>query len=114
MKRARVYGKGESFLFDFDGNSDRKNSELGIVIDVVGDTQEIAREVNRQFTDCLRKVDFDGKMSVGGNVSLPISTSPMKEFNAGPVLEWSVYHLLEDTDSSEIASIQTTSVGEVS
>jgi hypothetical protein len=113
MKRARVYGNGESFLFDFDEDPDRKNSELGIVIDVVGDTQEIAREVNRQFTDCLRKVDFDGKMSVGGNVSLPISTSPMKEFNAGPVLEWSIYHLLEDTPSSEIASIQTTPVGEV-
>ena len=110
MKRVRVYGNGESYLFDFNTESPYENSELGLVIDVVGETQEIAREVNRQFTDCIRKVDFDGKMSVGGNISLPISTNPGKEFDAGPVLEWSIYHLLEDVGSSEIASVRTAHV----
>lgn len=110
MKRVRVYGNGESYLFDFDLESPHENLELGLVIDVVGETQEIAREVNRQFTDCIRKVDFDGKLSVGGNISLPIATNPGKEFDAGPVLEWSIYHLLEDVGSSEITSVHTVSV----
>lgn len=109
-KRVRVYGNGESYLFDFDPESPIERSELGLVVDVVGETQEIAREVNRQFTDCIRKVDFDGKLSVGGNISLPIATNPGKEFDAGPVLEWSIYHLLEDVDSSEIASVHTAPV----
>lgn len=109
-QRVRVFGKGESFIFDYSPGSNGESTELGLVIDVIGETQDIAREVNRQLTDCLRKVDFTGKLSVGGNIALPISTNPGKEFNAGAVYEWSIYHLLEDVPSSEIARIQTASV----
>lgn len=109
-KRVRVFGKGESFIFDYSPKMEGDPGELGLVIDVIGDTQAIAREVNRQVTDCLRKVDFTGKLSVGGNVALPISTNPGKEFNAGPVYEWSIYHLLEDVPSTDIASVQTTRI----
>jgi hypothetical protein len=109
-KRVRVFGTGESFIFDYSPDMTGDPGELGLVIDVIGDTQPIAREVNRQVTDCLRKVDFDGKLSVGGNVALPISTNPGKEFDAGPVYEWSIYHLLEDVPSTDIAIVETTPV----
>ncbi len=109
-KRVRVFGTGESFIFEYSPTMEGEPGELGLVIDVIGDSQAIAREVNRQVTDCLRKVDFTGKLSVGGNVALPISTNPGKEFNAGAVYEWSIYHLLEDVPSTDIASVQTTRV----
>ncbi len=67
-------------------------SSLGIVIDVVGKTQEIADTVCALIRSRMLHCDYAGRKSTAGNLAFPFSPS---DIHVGEVYEFSVFHLAE-------------------
>jgi hypothetical protein len=82
-------------------------SNLGVVIDVVGKTQEIADTICSLARSRMLHCDYEGRKSSAGNVAFPFSPS---DIHVGPVYEFSVFHLakvdsLEETSKIEIMEV---------
>jgi len=73
--------------------------EVGIIIDVVAETQEYASTVCSVARSTLLHHGYDGRMSTGGNLAFPYSPSEMQ---AGAVYKFSAYHLLENNEPVKI------------
>ena len=69
--------------------------ELGILIDVVGKTPEIAEAVCGLARSTILHVSYPGRQATAGNIAFPFSPA---EIEAGPVYEFNVYHLMEIDD----------------
>ncbi len=79
-----------------------KDSSLGIVIDVVGKTQDIADEVCALVRSRMLHCDYEGRKSTAGNLAFPFSPS---DIHVGEVYEFSVFHLAEVDSLLETAKI---------
>ena len=66
--------------------------ELGLLVDVIGDTEEISKAVCAKMRYILLHGDFEGRMCISGNMAIPFSPSDMP---VGPVYEFSVWHVME-------------------
>lgn len=82
--------------------------ELGLVIEVVADSQELARAICHHVSGALLHLDFPGQFNNAGNLAFPYSPS---EINAGSVYEFSIYHLLKVADPLEPFKISLSEVG---
>jgi hypothetical protein len=69
--------------------------EVGVLIDVVAETQEIAHDVCATARQHLLHAAYPGSLGAAGNLALPFSPS---ELDAGPVHRFSVHHLVEVAD----------------
>lgn len=69
--------------------------ELGFVIEVVGDTPEIAMAVLGIARTNMLHTDFPGRLCREGNMAFPFSPS---DIEAGAVYRFSVYHVAELDD----------------
>lgn len=69
--------------------------EIGLMIEVVGVTQEIASTVMATLRSLLLHWSYPGRIATAGNLALPFSPA---EFSAGPVYEFNIYHLMEIPD----------------
>ncbi|NLG78305.1 MAG: DUF1446 domain-containing protein [Firmicutes bacterium] len=69
--------------------------ELGIVIDVVARTQELANAVCAVARSTLLHCEYEGRKATAGNLAVPFSPS---DIAVGPVYEFNVYHLLQVDD----------------
>ena len=67
-------------------------SSLGIVIDVVGKTQQIADTVCALIRSRMLHCDYAGRKSTAGNLAFPFSPS---DIHVGEVYEFSIFHLAE-------------------
>ncbi|MBR2930610.1 MAG: acyclic terpene utilization AtuA family protein [Clostridia bacterium] len=67
-------------------------SSLGVVIDVVGKTQEIADTVCALIRSRMLHCDYEGRKSTAGNLAFPFSPS---DIHVGEVYEFSVFHIAE-------------------
>ena len=76
--------------------------EVGFVIEVIADTQEIAAAVLGIARTNMLHTDFPGRLCREGNMAFPFSPS---DIPVGPVYRFSIYHVLELDDSSEIFPI---------
>ncbi len=76
-------------------------SSLGVVIDVVGKTQQIADTVCALVRSRMLHCDYNGRKSTAGNLAFPFSPS---DIHVGEVYEFSVFHL------AEVDSLMETSV----
>lgn len=65
--------------------------ELGLVIEAVDDNQEAAHAVAHFVSGTLLHVSYAGQFNTAGNLAFPYSPS---EIDAGPVYEFSAYHLM--------------------
>ncbi len=83
-------------------------SNLGITIDVVGDTQEIADTVCALVRSRMLHCDYEGRKSSAGNLAFPFSPS---DIHVGPVYEFSVFWLAKVEDLTETADITIEEVG---
>lgn len=82
--------------------SGSKESSLGIIIDVVGATQEIADTVCALTRSRMLHCDYEGRKCSAGNLAFPFSPS---DIHAGEVYEFSVFHLVEVDSLTETAKI---------
>jgi hypothetical protein len=82
--------------------------DLVVILDVVGRTQEIANTICALARARMLHYDYPGRKTTAGNLALIYSPSDMQ---AGPVYNFSIYHLVEVNDLSETASIEYVKAG---
>lgn len=77
-------------------------SSLGVIIDVVGRTQEIADTVCALIRSRMLHCDYPGRRSTAGNLAFPFSPS---DIHVGAVYEFSVFHVAEVDSLKETSKI---------
>ena len=82
-------------------------SSLGIIIDIVGKTQEIADTVCALARSRMLHCDYEGRKSTAGNLAFPFSPS---DIHVGEVYEFSVFHLAKVDSLMETAEISVEEV----
>lgn len=96
-----VYGR-DGVLGPLEPMKGAKGHELFVLIDVLAQTQQLARAVCAQAKQNTMHGGFPGRLSTAGNLAFPFSPDL---HDAGPVYEFNVYHLLEMDDPLELFSI---------
>ncbi len=92
--RFRVYGH-DGVMGPLEPEPGPAGHEVGLVIDVVAPTQEKAAAVCGFVRATALHLGFPGRISTAGNLAFPFSPS---DFDAGPVYEFGVYHVMEIDD----------------
>lgn len=87
----RCYGRDGVMGFQ-EPRRTEPNHELGIFMEVVADTQSDADAACALVRSTLLHHGYRGRVSTAGNLALPLSPS---DISAGPVYEFSIYHLWE-------------------
>ena len=79
-----------------------KAHELGIVIEAIANTQELANTICATARSTMLHYGYEGRRATAGNLAFPYSPS---DFKAGEVYAFSVYHLMEVDDPAEFFPI---------
>lgn len=80
-----------------------EESSLGVIMDVVGQTQEIADTVCALVRSRMLHCDYPGRKSTAGNLAFPFSPS---DIHVGAVYEFSVFHLAKVDSLLETSKIE--------
>jgi len=89
-----VYGRN-GVMGELETASEATQHELGIVIEAVAPSQELATGVSASAHTTMLHYGFPGRVSTAGNLAIPFS--PLN-IPAGPVYEFNIYHLVEEDD----------------
>lgn len=76
----------------------RTAKEIGLVVDVVAETQSLATALAGRAGPTGSRLDVTGKLGGGGNFAYPFSPAVLE---LGQVYEWSVWHVMELEDECE-------------
>lgn len=90
----RIYGRN-AVMGELEPRVGPKGHELGVIIDVVADTQSQANDICKQAQVYLRHMPYPGRKATAANIALPYSPH---ELSCGPVYKWSIYHLVDEDD----------------
>lgn len=77
--------------------------ELGIVFEVIAKNQELANTICGSVRSTFLHYGYEGRKSTAGNLAFPFAPSDVP---FGPVYEFSVYHLMQVADGSEMFPIE--------
>jgi len=77
--------------------------EIGLVIDVVAPSQELADRALKLARATALHQHFDGRRTTAGNLAFPFSPS---DFSGGPVYEFAVYHLMHIADPDSLFAVE--------
>lgn len=102
-----IYGR-DGVMGDFEPEKSPKTHEVGVVINVVADTQEHADTICSFARSTMLHYGYTGRKATAGNLAFPFSPS---DFHAGPVYTFSLYHLLETTDPDGLFPMKILEVG---
>ncbi|MBI4540849.1 MAG: acyclic terpene utilization AtuA family protein [Gemmatimonadetes bacterium] len=92
--RFRQYGRN-AILGEREPFCDRLPHELGVVIEVLAETQEIADAVCALARSTMLHCSYPGRKTTAGNLALPYSPA---DIPVGAAYEFSIYHLMEVAD----------------
>lgn len=81
--------------------------ELGLVIDAIAPTQDLANTVLSLARSSYLHGFFEGRKATAGNLAFPFSPSDLE---AGPVYEFTAYHLMEVDDADALFPIRYSEV----
>jgi hypothetical protein len=81
--------------------------ELGLVIDAIAPTQDLANTVLSLARSSYLHGFFEGRKATAGNLAFPFSPSDLE---AGPVYEFTAYHLMEVDDADSLFPIRYSEV----
>ena len=98
----RVYGR-DGVMGDWEPVRKSHSHELGILVEVVGKTQEIASAVLSIARVNTLHVDFPGRLCKEGNMAFPFSPS---DIEAGPCYRFSVFHVVRNVDPLSMFPIE--------
>lgn len=84
------------------------DSSMGIIMDIVGKTQEIADSVCALVRSRMLHCDYPGRKSTAGNLAFPFSPS---DIHVGEVYEFSVFHLAKVDSLMETSRITIEEIG---
>ena len=93
-----IYGKN-GVMGDLEPVKDAHPHELGIVIEVVADTQEQADTICASARSTMLHYGYEGRRATAGNLAFPFSPS---DFHAGRVYVFSMYHIIEVEDPTAL------------
>jgi hypothetical protein len=96
----RVYGRN-AVMGTYEPLARQVSHELGLVVDVVGRTAEIAAGIGSRLGGTGTRLDISGKLGGGGNFAYPFSPSLIK---VGPVYEWGAWHVM-DVEPAELTGL---------
>jgi len=91
MSLFRVYGR-DAVMGAYEPLASQPAHELGLVVDVVGRSPEIAAAMGSRLGGTGTRLDIIGELGGGGNFAYPFSPSLIK---VGPVYEWGAWHVME-------------------
>lgn len=89
--------------------SEEPQNNLGIIIDVVANTQDNANTICALARARMLHTDYPGRKSTAGNLAFPYSPSDIR---CGPVYTFGIYHLVKVENLWETSSISYIKVGE--
>lgn len=89
-----LYGKN-AVMGKSEPQFDASAHELGIIIEAVAESQEMANTICSFARSTLLHYGYPGRISTAGNLALLYSPSDLK---AGPVYQFSVHHLIKVND----------------
>jgi hypothetical protein len=98
----RLYGKN-GVMGDWEPQRQSAAHELGILAEVVAQSQEVANAVLAVTRTSLLHTDFAGRMCKEGNMAFPFSPSDIER---GPVYRFSLRHRVEPADPYEMFPIE--------
>ena len=98
----RLYGKN-GVMGEWEPQRESAAHELGILAEVVAQSQDIANAVLAVTRTSLLHTDFAGRMCKEGNMAFPFSPSDIER---GPVYRFSRRHLVEPADPYEMFPIE--------
>lgn len=90
----RAYGR-DAVLGQFEPEKHIVPREVGLLIEVVAQTQELASYVLSLARSSFLHCPFPGRKTTAGNLAFPFSPS---DIAAGEVFDFSVYHLMNTND----------------
>ena len=93
----RVYGR-DGVMGALEPHRGPSPHELGLVIEVVAPTQEMADTVCALARSGTLHLGYEGRIATAGNLAFPYSPA---EFPAPPVYEFRIYHLMRVDDPCE-------------
>ncbi|MDD3193544.1 MAG: acyclic terpene utilization AtuA family protein [Oscillospiraceae bacterium] len=96
-----IYGKN-GVMGDLEPVKDAHPHELGVVIEVVADTQEQADTICASARSTMLHYGYEGRRATAGNLAFPFSPS---DFHAGRVYVFSMYHIIEVEDPTALFPI---------
>jgi hypothetical protein len=82
--------------------------ELGIIIEAVAQTQELANTICSFARSTMLHYGFEGRLATAGNLAFPYSPS---DFKAGEVYQFAVHHLLMVDNPEEIFPVSWEFIG---
>jgi hypothetical protein len=98
----RVYGR-DGVMGAWEPETEIRGHELGIVIEVVGKTQDIANAVIAMARTSMLHADFPGRLCKEGNMAFPFSPS---DIELGPMFRFSIFHVVAPRDPYEMFPIE--------
>ncbi|UFN50093.1 DUF1446 domain-containing protein [Roseomonas sp. OT10] len=98
----RYYGR-DAVLGELEPERDRVPHEVGVLIEVVARTQELADHALSLARSSFLHCPFPGRRTTAGNLAFPFSPS---DVSAGEVHEFSVYHLMDVEDQLALFPIE--------
>jgi hypothetical protein len=84
-----------------------KAHELGIIIEAVAPTQEIANTICSFARTTMLHADYPGRIATAGNLAFPYSPS---DFATGEVFNFHIYHLLEVDDPCALFPVEIVNI----
>ena len=96
-----IYGKN-GVMGNLEPVKNAHPHELGIVIEVVADTQEQADTICASARSTMLHYGYEGRRATAGNLAFPFSPS---DFHAGRVYVFSIYQIIEVEDPTKLFPI---------
>ncbi|AZO95897.1 acyclic terpene utilization AtuA family protein [Halocella sp. SP3-1] len=103
----RVYGKN-GVMGDLEPKSKLLSHELGIIIEAIALTQELANTICSFTRSAMLHYGYDGRIATAGNLAFPYSPSDIK---TGEVYQFNINHLLEIDNPVEAFPLEIIKVG---
>ncbi|MGE5522628.1 MAG: acyclic terpene utilization AtuA family protein [Rhodospirillaceae bacterium] len=98
----RLYGR-DGVMGQWEPERDRSAHELGIVVEAIAATQEIASAVNAIARVTLLHTDFPGRLCKEGNMAFPFSPSDIER---GPIYQFTLRHVVRPDDPLQMFPIE--------
>lgn len=103
----RAYGR-DAVLGALEPERLQPPREVGLLIEVIAPTQELANTVLALLRSSALHCPFEGRKTTAGNLAFPFSPSDLV---GGPVYEFSVYHLLETDNPIQLFPCEMITLG---
>lgn len=98
----RVYGQ-DGVMSMFKDIPKVTSKEIGILFEVVADTQELANTICSFARSTMLHFGYEDRKSTAGNLAFPFSPS---DIEAGKVYNFNIYHLMEVNDPTTLFPIE--------